>query len=69
MDDGADLSTDVLVVLIMQRPPPNACRQFRLVCLTALAAAHRHATSTILHSHAVIHLNYGPNHLFLLHMK
>jgi hypothetical protein len=43
MDDGADHSTDVLIVLIMQRPPPNARRQFRLVCLTALAAAHRHA--------------------------
>jgi hypothetical protein len=32
MDDGVDLSTDVLVLTIMQRALPNARRQFRLVC-------------------------------------
>jgi hypothetical protein len=31
MDDGAYLPTDVLV-LIMQRAPPNAHRRLRLVC-------------------------------------
>jgi hypothetical protein len=41
MVDGADLSTDVLI-LIMQRAPSNARRQFRLV-RPALLAARRHA--------------------------